>query len=262
MKITAIIPAFNCEATIAPIVRVALLYCENVIVVDDCSSDNTNLQASDAGAITIQLTENQGKAAAMWRGIDFAMLTGFDVLVTIDADGEHDPNDIPLLVRPIDSEGCSVVFGVRDKTHGSGTTGNHRPTQTMLIHHFNIGLRDAMCGYRAYSYNGISILRKYLHTRRFGIDFELTVLTVLLGLRFVEITVSTADLREYGGIRASHFDGLAENIQRFAKHHNFSERAGDNWLLRINARDSFYLPIGNNAFGFMYSPNDQLYYRK
>ena len=262
MRITSIIPAYNCGLSIASVVRASLLYCNCVIVIDDASTDDTTSKAEKAGATVKRLAENKGKANAMRQGIDLALLTGFDSLVTIDADGEHDPSDIPLLTEPIAKQRCSVVFGVRDKTHGSGITANKKPTQYLLNSYFNINLQDAMCGYRAYSYHAISRLRQYLRVNGFGVDFELAVLTVFLGLKYKEILISTTDLKEYGGILASHFDGLVENFTRFTDHHTYETSADVNWLIRVNARDNFVIPIGNRKIEFAYHADDGFYYRR
>lgn len=262
MRVTAVIPAFNCETTIGSVVRACLCYCNNVVVIDDGSEDKTYEVALRTGATVLKLEENNGKAHALKRGIDFAMLTGFDALVTIDADGEHDPDDIPSLIKPIHMSGHSVVFGVRNKTHGSGVVGKIRPTQSILIHHFGINLKDAMCGFRAYSFSGIYQLQKHLQVKRFGIDFELGVLTILLKLPYTEIDISTANLKEYGGIRASHFDGLTENLSRFSAQHNYRKKFNVSWLTDIKKRENFLLPIGDGGYGFYYSPLDGLYYRR
>lgn len=260
MKIVAIIPAYNCEYSIESVVRNSLLHCNYVIVVDDGSTDNTSEIATKAGAIIKSLHTNQGKAEALKQGINLAIFTGFDLLVTIDGDGEHDPSDIPILLNPIIKQSYSVVFGVREKTHGSCLAKNVRPTQSLLNKHFKVNILDAMCGFRAYSYAAISKLIKLTRVNGFGIDLELALLTKILKLGFAEVSISTTELKEYGGIRASHFDGLIENFDRFMTISNTYKEMLNELTVRINNRDDFNILINDKKICFQYNEMDNFYY--
>jgi glycosyltransferase involved in cell wall biosynthesis len=107
--LSVIIPAYNEAARIGPVVRSALGYADEVIVVDDGSADETTAVASAAGARVIR-QDNAGYIAAVKRG--FREATG-DVVVTMDADGEHRAEDIPRLVRPILVGQADLVLGRR-----------------------------------------------------------------------------------------------------------------------------------------------------
>lgn len=262
MKIAAIIPAYNCESSIDSVVRASLTYCNYVIVVDDASTDSTSDRAAKAGAIIKRLETNKGKSEALKQGINLAVLTGFEILVTIDADGEHDPSDIPILIEPIKLKLCSVVFGVREKTHGSCSIKNIRPTQSLLNKYFKVKLIDAMCGFRAYSYASIVELVRNAKVSGFGIDLEFAILTKLLNFRYLEIPISTVELKEYGGIRASHFDGLIENIEIFSKSIKINNKLKNYLASRIQNRDNFQILIGNQELIFKYDERDGFYYRR
>lgn len=98
-EITAILPAYNEEVSIGSIVLRTREYADRVIVVDDGSLDRTAEVAALAGAQVLRHEMNLGKGAALKTG--FSLLNGDAVIVTIDTDGQHDPADIPRLVRPI-----------------------------------------------------------------------------------------------------------------------------------------------------------------
>lgn len=107
--VSAIIPAYNEENTIEAVVRGALLHVDEVIVVDDGSTDETADLAERAGARVLRQA-NAGVLKATVRGLLEA--TG-DILVTLDADGQHDPSEIPRLLEPILRGEADLVMGVR-----------------------------------------------------------------------------------------------------------------------------------------------------
>jgi glycosyltransferase involved in cell wall biosynthesis len=98
VTITVVIPAYNEAATITDIVRRARQQVERVIVVDDGSSDDTADQAQASGAMVLRQAGNQGKGASLWRGMQSAVEQGAEVVITLDADGQHRPEDIPKLL--------------------------------------------------------------------------------------------------------------------------------------------------------------------
>lgn len=99
MSITVVIPAYNEAATIADIVRRTRRYVDRVIVVDDGSGDATDLQAEEAGAHLLHQPVNQGKGAALWRGMQAALAESVTAVITLDADGQHCPEDLPRLLE-------------------------------------------------------------------------------------------------------------------------------------------------------------------
>lgn len=109
MTSSAIIPAYNEATRIADVVRATLDYADEVIVVDDGSTDGTAEVAQRAGARVVR-QQNQGYIAAIKHG--FAEALG-EIVVTLDADGEHDPADIPRLLAPILAGQADMVSGCR-----------------------------------------------------------------------------------------------------------------------------------------------------
>ncbi|ASJ03594.1 glycosyl hydrolase [Thermococcus profundus] len=112
MRTLIIIPAYNEELTIGSVVALAKKY-GDVLVVDDGSTDRTSEIAKEAGAVVIRHEVNRGKGAALRTGFKYALAGDYDVVVTIDADGQHNPDEIPRLVNPIVTGKADLVIGSR-----------------------------------------------------------------------------------------------------------------------------------------------------
>lgn len=109
MPITAIIPALNEEISIGTIVLKTKKYADHVIVIDDGSTDDTAEVARIAGADVVKHPENRGKGKALKTGFDLARNNGTEIIVTIDADGQHDPSEISKLILPILAKEADMV---------------------------------------------------------------------------------------------------------------------------------------------------------
>ncbi len=109
----AIIPAFNEEKSIAAVIHNTNKYVNQVLVVDDQSTDSTRKIARLHGAIVISHPRNKGVGAAMRTGIAYAKRLEPNIVVIIDADGQHKPHDIPRLIRPIIAGEADLVLGSR-----------------------------------------------------------------------------------------------------------------------------------------------------
>ena len=110
MTIAVVIPAYDEAATIADVVRRARQQVERVLVVDDGSRDETTAQAVAAGAVVLRQSGNQGKGASLWRGMQTAMEQGAEAVITLDADGQHRPEDIPKLLAAHQRwPGCPII---------------------------------------------------------------------------------------------------------------------------------------------------------
>lgn len=158
VKVVAIVPGYKEGQRIGDTVRGVLPHVHSVLVVDDGSPDDTALQAKQAGAIVLRHCVNRGQGAALRTGIEGALALGADVLVQLDADGQHDPTFIPIVVAPILEGKADVVFGSRFMgVDAEGITAGRR----MLLHAartfnaFAVGvpthLTDPQSGYRAFS---------------------------------------------------------------------------------------------------------------
>ena len=113
MKIIVVIPAYNEAKVIYSVVNAVKDQVDEVIVVDDGSSDNTAEVATNAGAKVARHFLNRGQGAALQTGINFALKSGADIIVTFDADGQHVAKEIEQVVKPLLLGEVDVVLGSR-----------------------------------------------------------------------------------------------------------------------------------------------------
>jgi len=113
MRVTAVVPAFNEEKTVAGVVASLRGVADRILVVDDGSSDGTGAEAEKAGAEVLKHALNRGLGAALGTGIAAAVMEGADVIVTFDADGQHRADDVPRIIEPIAAGRADVAIGVR-----------------------------------------------------------------------------------------------------------------------------------------------------
>jgi len=139
-KITVILPALNEEKTIGKIVQQIKKYAAEVIVVDDGSSDKTAEKALKQGARVISHLKNKGYIAALRTG--FVNAKG-EIIVVMDADGQHDPRDIPRLVKPIVDDKADLVIGARERLSSFSENVITKLTR------FKVDTWDACSGFKA-----------------------------------------------------------------------------------------------------------------
>lgn len=261
MSTVAIIPAYNAEITISKVISSSCSYCDQILVIDDGSTDFTSEIAGRESCDVHRFKKKRGKADALRYGIKIALQVGAEYIVTLDADGEHDPTDIPSLLRPLKRRAAVVVFGVRERTHGSGMA-TSRPTQSILQHYFALHVKDAMCGFRAYTPESASKLISCSISKYFGIDFELALLTHFLKLSYTEVNISTTELQRVGGIKASHLDAFCSNLKRFSTLYNCNNiNRHSKWFQKILNRDQFSVPIDQISYNFVFDEESGLFVR-
>jgi glycosyltransferase involved in cell wall biosynthesis len=119
MKVAVVVPAYNEAATVRDVVSRTLAQLPDVIVVDDGSGDGTAAAVADLPVTLISNPVNIGKGASLWRGFAAALASGADAVVTLDADGQHRPEDIPRILAAAAEHAGRIVIGsrVRDKDH-------------------------------------------------------------------------------------------------------------------------------------------------
>lgn len=113
MNLFVVIPAYNESEVIAKTIADVKKYCQNVIVVDDGSTDGTAGVAPSAGALVLRHIVNRGQGAALRTGINYALRNGADIVVTFDADGQFESAEIEKIIAPIISGECDIVLGSR-----------------------------------------------------------------------------------------------------------------------------------------------------
>ncbi|MCD6457154.1 MAG: glycosyltransferase family 2 protein [Methanophagales archaeon] len=113
MKRIAGIPAYNKQYPVCGVIHAAEEYVDEIIVVDDGSTDDTSKLAKRAGAIVLRHETNKGKTAAVRTLINEVIRRDADVLVLLDSDGQHDPDEIPVLIKPVIEDGYDLAIGSR-----------------------------------------------------------------------------------------------------------------------------------------------------
>ena len=108
-----VIPAYNEERSVACVVGSTLAYLP-VMVIDDGSADDTARKARLAGAVVLSSLKNQGKGAALQAGFKKALELGFEFVITLDADGQHDPDEIPIFLEEYNARQPDLIISQRD----------------------------------------------------------------------------------------------------------------------------------------------------
>jgi glycosyltransferase involved in cell wall biosynthesis len=161
-KILVCIPAFNEADSITEIVNKAKKYADRVIVYDDGSTDNTYDLAVSAGATVIKSPKNNGYGSAIRALFHAAKDQNADIMVTLDSDGQHNPDQIPRVIEPLLSKKFDIVIGSRflskdDKEKIPKYRSFGIKTITKLTQSASYsGLTDSQSGFRAYNKNALS----------------------------------------------------------------------------------------------------------
>lgn len=148
-----IIPALNEERRIADVVRRVRDQIPEVVVVDDGSRDGTAREAGAAGATVLKHEVNRGKGAALETGFRYACERGFDFAVTMDGDGQHDPDDLPRFIEAHARTGIPVWVGNRMADTGSMPfvrRMTNRYMSWLLSREMGQSVPDTQCGYRLF----------------------------------------------------------------------------------------------------------------
>jgi glycosyltransferase involved in cell wall biosynthesis len=154
-EVGILIPAFNEEATIGEVVSKVSKY-GLPIVVNDGSSDQTSAIAKDNGACVVDLKENKGYNQAIWEGFKKGEALGVEKMISIDADGEHDPVFLKDFIEGLDE--VEMVIGIRPK--------KQRFTEVVMGSYFKwkYGVEDILCGFKGY--------RTYLFSNHGGFESD------------------------------------------------------------------------------------------
>ncbi len=190
MKLAIIIPAYNEETTIADVLSRTRPFVDGMIVVDDGSSDRTAQSARVQGAIVVSHVVNRGLGAAIGTGFEAAKRLGADVVVTLDADGQHDPAEIKKFVEAIE-KGADVVIGSRMLTGFVGVPLHRRIAQiagnlaTFFL--FGAWVTDSQSGFRAFTRYALSKIQ--IQTNRMEVSSELIAEAKRNKLTIVEIPI-------------------------------------------------------------------------
>jgi hypothetical protein len=210
--IIAAIPAWNEEKTIAKVVVHAMKNVDKVVVIDDGSTDDTATIAQHLGAHVVRHDGNLGYGAAIRSCFSIARDLNSDALVILDADGQHDADDIPKLLAPIQSGEADIVVGSRFAGAEVPEIPSYRRAGLRLTNEATNRIAkkkvsDTQSGFRAYSRRAIQRIR--LHEQGMGITSEIQIRGSDAGLTIVEVPVKIA----YQGLQTSSQNPLSHGLE-------------------------------------------------
>ena len=210
-RIVVIIPAFNAERTLGNVVAAAREQMENVVVVDDGSVDRTGDVAREKGALVLRHPHNRGKGAALKTGFAHALENGFDGVITLDADGQHLPREIPKFLDCRATTGADLIIGGRAHLFGQMLPRRrfaNRFSAWTIAKASKTGVTDSQSGYRFYSAN----LLRNVTLRADGFDMESEVI-VRAGCRGFKVVTTPIELGFVDGVSTSHYKPLADTLR-------------------------------------------------
>ncbi len=203
--ICAVIPTYNNGGTVAEVVRRVLQQGLPVIVVDDGSTDGTQDALNGLDIKILRHSQNRGKGIALRTGLEEARRLGYRQALTIDADGQHDPSDIPALVSAAAPR--TLVVGSRNiaaEGMSSGSTFANRFSNFWFTLQTAHKLPDTQTGFRIYPLEDLPSLK--LLTARYEAELTLLVFSAWKGLKLVPVPVKVY----YPEDRVSHFRPFAD----------------------------------------------------
>ena len=194
LKVCILIPAYREERRIGAVVREVLDYCPDVVVIDDGSPDDTAKAAAEAGAAVLEHVHNQGKGAALQTGFDHARAQGCDLAITMDADGQHAPSDIPAFLQAYERTHSPVLVGNRMNNVAT------MPPLRRFVNRFMSDLLsrvmgqhvpDSQCGFRLYHRSAFPQGACDAHSRRYAAESEILLHLSLQGCKIGAVTIQT-----------------------------------------------------------------------
>jgi len=196
-KIWAVIPAYNEGKNISPIVRKTKRYITNVVVIDDGSRDNTGESAGKAGAFVLSHAVNLGKGAALKTGCDYAISRKAEGIVVLDADAQHNPDDIPRFIEKLGR--YDIIFSYRKSSRKMPMVlrfGNWFISWIVALL-YGINLNDTQCGFRAFTKQAYGRIR--WNASNYSMESEMISKAGKERLKYVQIPIQTIYSDKYKG---------------------------------------------------------------
>ncbi len=232
MKPLCVIPIYNHAATLLPLVRQCRNWIADLLVVDDGSTDADlpTLLANEPAKV-IRHPENRGKGAALRTALAYAHEHGFSHLITLDADGQHAPADLPLFLEASRRQPAAVVVGVRDFTVANvpkASQFGRRFSNFWILLETGVAAADTQSGYRCYP---VELVRQLpLSGRHYDFEVEVLVRAFWAGLPLAEVPIAT--WYAPGGERISHFHPWRDNLRLTHAHVKLVARRLCPWPMR------------------------------
>jgi glycosyltransferase involved in cell wall biosynthesis len=191
-RVVVIIPAFNEERHIGSVVLLARMCADRIIVVDDGSTDATAEIAGAAGALVVRHARNQGKGVALNTGFDMARTLNPEVVVTIDADGQHVPDQIAVVAAPVLQGQADIVVGSRYLENKSSVPiariWGHIAFNFLNRQVSGVRLTDSQSGFRAFSARALYSIS--FNSHGFSVESEMQFLASEHQLQMVEVPIT------------------------------------------------------------------------
>jgi hypothetical protein len=207
--VIVVVPCYEGASTVAEVVRGARAQGLSVVVVDDGSKDSSAVVAGAAGATVLRHPANRGKGAALASGFAWARQHGEDAVLSMDADGQHDPAEIPALIQAHEAHPEALVIGVRSFAPADmprrSRVGNR--ISTWWISRFaGQRYRDTQSGFRVYPR---ALFDVPLRSTKFDTETELLLRAAKMKLPLVEVPIRTI----YGPGHVTHFHGFRDTLR-------------------------------------------------
>ena len=209
LNVCVIIPTYNNDKTLSRVIDGVLIYTDQIIIVNDGSTDDTiNILKKYSSLDQIHFKKNKGKGAALRAGFKKAIQKKYDFAITIDSDGQHYPDDIPIFIHELDKNDNILLIGSRNMTHESvpknSSFGNKFSNFWYWVE-TGIKLTDTQSGYRLYPLDTISKINFY--TNKFEFEIESIVKTAWRGVEVKNVPIKVLyDANE----RVSHFRPIVD----------------------------------------------------
>ena len=204
LKCCVLIPTYNNERTLSRVINGALEYTDQLIIINDGSTDSTKgILTSYFDIEQIHFSDNKGKGVALQEGLKKANQLGYDYAITIDSDGQHYPEDIEVFVKEIELSPGSLLIGDRNMTQSGipkkSSFGNNF-SNFWFTFETGVKLTDTQSGYRLYPLKPLANLRYY--TNKFEFEIEIIVRASWKGIKVKNVPIQVLyDESE----RVSHF---------------------------------------------------------
>ena len=202
LKVCTVMPTYNNGGTLRDMVERVLAYCADVIVVNDgCTDNSAEILASFGNAIiVVDYGKNRGKGYALKQGFKKAKALGFDYALTIDSDGQHFPNDIPLFVNALEQNKEALIVGSRNLNQENMPGGNtfaNKFSNFWFKVQTGIDLPDTQTGFRLYP------LRRLpkIFSSRYEAELALLVFSAWRGIDLIPVKINVL----YPEDRVTHF---------------------------------------------------------
>ncbi len=211
----AVVPCFNVGDACRPVVEgLREVLGEAVVAVDDGSTDGTGECLSRCRVEVLRHPTNRGKGAALITAFHWALEQGFDAVLTVDGDGQHDPREVPRLLEAFLREGADIVIGVREVALGKAPfrswLGN-AVSGGMFSWLSGTGIRDCQSGFRVYSRRLIQKVLPTLRAGRYETEMDLLCEALRLKARICPVPIRTIYTRQ--SRKLSHFAPLPDTLR-------------------------------------------------